>query len=158
MSIKETNVALFSRLKKDCRLVVFDEAHKAAAVQTKRVIEDLLRMPEGFENRALIGLSATPGRTTADSYDNNLLSNMFGNKLITIDASILNQVNLGRLQALNAIAEENIRHFIHNSEFNIKIIAHENQDAAVDVAPNDPLPCRFSSHTSRPDKSPHDSG
>ncbi len=108
MSIKETNTALFSRLKEDCRLVVFDEAHKAAAVQTKRVIEDLLRMPEGYENRALIGLSATPGRTTADSYDNNLLSNMFGNKLITIDASILNQVNLGRLQALNAIAEENI--------------------------------------------------
>ena len=108
MSIKETNTELFSRLKKDCRLVVFDEAHKAAAVQTKRVIEDLLRMPEGYENRALIGLSATPGRTTADSYDNNLLSNMFGNKLITIDASILNQVNMGRLQALNAIAEENI--------------------------------------------------
>lgn len=53
-------------------------------------------------------MSATPGRTTVDSYDNNLLSNMFGNKLITIDASILNQVNLGRLQALNAIAEENI--------------------------------------------------
>ena len=108
MSIKETNAELFSRLKKDCRLVVFDEAHKAAAAKTKRVIEDLLRMPEGYENRALIGLSATPGRTTVDSYDNNLLSNMFGNKLITIDASILNQVNLGRLQALNAIAEENI--------------------------------------------------
>ena len=108
MSIKETNVSLFARLKRDCRLVVFDEAHKAAAPQTKRVIEELLRMPQGYENRALIGLSATPGRTTADSYDNNLLSNMFGNKLITIDASILNQVNLGRLQALNAIAEENI--------------------------------------------------
>ena len=34
---------------------------------------------------------------------------------------------------------QKFRHFIHNSEFNIKIIAHENQDAAVDVAPNDPL-------------------
>ena len=87
---------------------MFDEAHKAAATQTKHVIEDLLKMPEGYENRALIGLSATPGRTTVDTYDNNLLSYMFGNKLITIDASILNQVNLGRLQALNAIAEENI--------------------------------------------------
>lgn len=108
MSIKDTNPELFSRLKIDCRLVVFDEAHKAAATQTKRVIEDLLRMPNGYENRALIGLSATPGRTTADSYDNNLLSNMFGNKLIAIDASILNQVNMGRLQALNAVAEENI--------------------------------------------------
>lgn len=108
MSIKETNPELYARLKLDCRLIVFDEAHKAAATQTKRVIEDLLRMPAGYENRALIGLSATPGRTTVDTYDNNLLSNMFGNKLITIDASILNQVNLGRLQALNEIAEENI--------------------------------------------------
>ena len=34
---------------------------------------------------------------------------------------------------------QKFRHFIHNSKFNIKIIAHENQDAAVDVAPNDPL-------------------
>ena len=34
---------------------------------------------------------------------------------------------------------QKFRHFIHNGEFNIKIIAHENQDAAVDVAPNDPL-------------------
>ncbi len=34
---------------------------------------------------------------------------------------------------------QKFRHFIHNGEFNIKIIAHENQDAAVSVAPNDPL-------------------
>ena len=108
MSIKDANPELYTRLKIDCRLIVFDEAHKAAATQTKHVIEDLLKMPEGYENRALIGLSATTGRTTVDTYDNNLLSYMFGNKLITIDASILNQVNLGRLQALNAIAEENI--------------------------------------------------
>ena len=108
MSIKQSNPTAFQRLKKDCRLLVFDEAHKAAAAQTKTVIEDLLRMPTGYENRALIGLSATPGRTTEDTYDNNLLSNMFGNKLICIDASIINQINLGRLQALNAVAEENI--------------------------------------------------
>ncbi len=108
MSIKQSNPTAFQRLKRDCRLLVFDEAHKAAAAQTKTVIEDLLRMPTGYENRALIGLSATPGRTTEDTYDNNLLSNMFGNKLICIDASIINQINLGRLQALNAVAEENI--------------------------------------------------
>ena len=34
---------------------------------------------------------------------------------------------------------QKFRHFIHNGEFKIRIIAHENQDAAVDVAPNDPL-------------------
>lgn len=108
MSIFENNQELFERLKKDCRLIVFDEAHKAAASQTKRTIEAILRMPAGYENRALIGLSATPGRTTEASYDNNLLTNMFGGKLIHIDAEILNQINMGRLQALNETAETNI--------------------------------------------------
>ena len=108
MSIFDSSPELFERLKKDCRLIVFDEAHKAAAAQTKKVIEALMRMPNGYENRALIGLTATPGRTTEDSYDNNLLTNMFGNKLINIDSSILNQINLGPLQALNTVAEENI--------------------------------------------------
>lgn len=34
---------------------------------------------------------------------------------------------------------QKFRHFIHEDSFNIKIIAEENQDFAVDVAPNDPL-------------------
>ena len=108
MSIADSKPELYERLKKDCRLVVFDEAHKAAAKQTQKVIEGLMRMPAGYENRALIGLTATPGRTTEDSYDNNLLTNMFGNKLIYIDSSILNQINMGKLKALNTMAESNI--------------------------------------------------
>lgn len=108
MSIADSHPDLYERLKKDCRLVVFDEAHKAAAKQTQKVIEGLMRMPQGYENRSLIGLTATPGRTTEDSYDNNLLTNMFGNKLIYIDSDILNQINYGKLKALNTVAETNI--------------------------------------------------
>lgn len=108
MSIADSNPELYERLKRDCRLVVFDEAHKAAAKKTQSIIEDLMRMPAGYDNRALIGLTATPGRTTEDSYDNNLLTNMFGNKLIYIDSSILNQINMGKLKALNTVAESNI--------------------------------------------------
>ena len=108
MAIANSNKALFERLKKDCRLVVFDEAHKAAATQTRKIIEEFMRLPEGYENRALIGLTATPGRTTEDSYDNNLLTNMFGGKLIHIDSDILNQINYGKLRALNTVAETNI--------------------------------------------------
>lgn len=108
MSIHDSNPALFERLKKDCRLLVFDEAHKAAAEKTRKIIEKLMLMPQGYENRALVGLSATPGRTTETSYDNNLLTNMFGGKLIHIDSAILNQINMGRLQALNSVAEDNI--------------------------------------------------
>lgn len=108
MSIYDSNPELFERLKKDCRLVLFDEAHKAAAEKTKRIIENLMLMPQGYMNRALIGLSATPGRTTEASYDNNLLTNMFGGKLIHIDADVINQINMGKLKALNSVAEENI--------------------------------------------------
>ncbi len=108
MSIASSHSNLYERLKKDCRLIVFDEAHKAAAKQTKKVIEGLMQMPQGYENRALVGLTATPGRTTEDTYDNNLLANMFGNKLIYIDSDILNQINYGKLKALNTIAEANI--------------------------------------------------
>ena len=108
MCIVNSNSAVYERFKQECRLLVFEDPHKAAARQTQKVIEGLMLMPPGYENRALIGLTATPGRTTDDSYDNNLLTNMFGNKLIYIDANILNQINFGRLQALNTVAEENI--------------------------------------------------
>ena len=108
MSIYDSDKNLFERLKKDCRLIVFDEAHKAAATKTKKVIDLLMMMPQGYENRALLGLTATPGRKTDSSYDNNLLSNMFGNKLINIDSSILNQINYGPKQSLNVVPENNI--------------------------------------------------
>ncbi len=122
MSIADSHPDLYERLKKDCRLVVFDEAHKAAAKQTQKVIEGLMRMPQGYENRALIGLTATPGRTTENSYDNNLLTNMFGNKLIHIDSDILNQINYGKLKALNTVAEANIIKYFQERHILAKMI------------------------------------
>lgn len=123
MSIFTFNSELFERLKKDCRLIVFDEAHKAAADQTKKIIEKLMLMPSGYENRALLGLSATPGRTTEASYDNNLLTNMFGGKLIYIDSDTLNRINMGKLGALNSVAEKNIIKYFQERKILSKIMA-----------------------------------
>lgn len=122
MSLYDSNKALYDRLKKDCRLVVFDEAHKASADKSKRIIDNLMLMPQGYENRALVGLSATPGRTTEASYDNNLLTNMFGGKLIYIDADVINQINMGKLKALNSVAEENIIKYFQERRILSKII------------------------------------
>lgn len=122
MSISSGNPNLFERLKKDCCLVVFDEAHKAAATRTKNVIEDLMLMPDGYENRALIGLTATPGRTTIDSFDNKLLADMFGDKLIYIDSGILNQINYGKLKALNTMAENNIIKYFQERRILAKMV------------------------------------
>lgn len=79
-------------------------------------------MPANYENRSLIGLTATPGRTTEDSYDNNLLTNMFGGKLIHIDSDILNQINYGKLKALNTVAEENIIKYFQERRILAKMI------------------------------------
>lgn len=122
MSIAGSKPELYERLKRDCRLLVFDEAHKASATQTQKIIEGLLRKPEGYENRALLGLTATPGRTTEDSYDNNLLTNMFGNKLIHIDSDILNQINYGKLKALNMVAEDNIIKYFQERHILAKMV------------------------------------
>lgn len=113
---------MYERLKKDCRLIVFDEAHKAAANKTRKIIEDFMCMPANYENRSLIGFTATPGRTTEDSYDNNLLTNMFGGKLIHIDSDILNQINYGKLKALNTVAEENIIKYFQERRILAKMI------------------------------------
>lgn len=125
LSIAKNNSELYDRLKKDCRVLVFDEAHKAAASQTYKVIESFMRMPAGYENRALIGLTATPGRTTEISSDNKLLTNMFGNKLIHIDSDILNQINLGKLKALNIIAESNIIKYFQERKILAKMISRK---------------------------------
>ncbi|MCI6697690.1 MAG: DEAD/DEAH box helicase family protein [Lachnospiraceae bacterium] len=108
MSIAKNNVSEFERIKKDCRLIIFDEAHKAAADETRTVIESLMCMPNNMDNRALIGLTATPGRSTDESSDNTRLTNMFSNRKIGIDAEVINQMNMGRLEALNTDAETNI--------------------------------------------------
>lgn len=121
MSIRTSSPEIFEILHKNCRLLVFDEAHKAAARRTRDTIEALLRMPKGYDNRALLGLSATPGRTTQISYANSLLSDMFGNKLVCIDSKILDQVNYGRLGALNKVAETNIIKYFQERRILAKI-------------------------------------
>lgn len=137
MSIFESNTALFDRLQQDCGLVVFDEAHKAAA-KTKAIIEKMMLMPEGYSNRALIGLSATPGRTTESSYNNNLLANMFGNKLIGIDTDLLNQINLGKLKALNTVAEDNIIRYFQErrilSKLKVEKLKYSTEFSEVEIA------------------------
>ena len=107
-SIKSSNLDLFEAILRDVRLVVYDEAHKASAEETRELIEQLMSRKGGLEDRSLMGLSATPGRTTADSFDNNLLVSMFGNKIIGIDTKLMNSVNMSALEAANTKAETDV--------------------------------------------------
>lgn len=120
-SIKQNQPELFDQIAKDARLIVFDEAHKAAATETKQLVESFMWTPEGYEDRSLVGLTATPGRTTLTSDENKLLSNMFENRLIGIDVSVVNQMNMSQDTYLNHQEETNIIHYFQNARILARI-------------------------------------
>ena len=105
-SIARKNTALYERLRKEARLIVYDEAHKASAPESRKLINDL--MIKTGEDRALIGLSATPGREKRVSFDNRLLASTFGGYEIHIDTRLMNEVNYSRQKAINIKPEEDI--------------------------------------------------
>jgi len=125
MSISDLNPQLFEKLIIDTRLIVYDEAHKIAAGKTRSIIEKFMVKKPDMENRALLGLTATPGRSTDESFDNTLLSNMFSNKIISIDTKILNAMNLSTIKALNSQAEEDIIKYFQNRRILAKIVKEE---------------------------------
>ena len=114
MAITKSNPGLFAKLIADCRLLIVDEAHKAAATETKKVISDIMIKKVGMEDRTLIGLTATPGRNVADDTDIDRLVAMFDNKIITIDTETLNQINMTKIKAKNTEPERDIIRFFQN--------------------------------------------
>lgn len=98
----------FKQLVKHCNLVVFDEAHKALATETKRTIEQFMIKKADMCDRSLIGLTATPGRSTEQSAENDLLARMFENNIISIDTRLVDSINLSQIEALNANAENDV--------------------------------------------------
>lgn len=108
MSVAKGNKKLYSHLIEDCRLFVFDEAHKAAATETKKIISDFMRKTSGMENRFLLGLTATPGRTSNYSDENQNFSLMFENRIVSIDSDVINYMNFGKQVSENISSEKNI--------------------------------------------------
>jgi len=121
MSVARSNPNLFSKLVCDCTLIVIDEAHKASAPETKSVIDGIMTKKSGMRDRALIGLTATPGRKIDDNTEINRLITMFDNKAITIDTEILNMVNLTKFKAQNTEPERDIIRYFQDREILARI-------------------------------------
>lgn len=124
-AIHNSNEKLFSAIVRDTRLLVYDEAHKASATETRNIIEKIMTRAGGLEDRALMGLSATPGRTTNQSFDNSLLVSMFGNRIINIDTKLMNAVNLSAQEAANTEAEVDVIKYFQNRGVLAKIEKEE---------------------------------
>lgn len=117
MSIKKGNKSLLDEMTRRSRIIVVDEAHRAGAVETKRVINEL--MAYSGLRKSLIGLTATPGRT--GDVDTELFRGMFDNKIIDVDTSILNQLNLSKSEADNTIPEADIIKYFQDKGILAKI-------------------------------------
>lgn len=124
-AIQSSDANLFNAILRDTRLLVYDEAHKASATETRNIIEKIMTRTGGLEDRALMGLSATPGRTTTQSFDNDLLVSMFGNKIIGIDTKLINEVNLSAQEAANTETERDVIKYFQNRGVLSKIIKEE---------------------------------
>lgn len=124
-SMMSNNSTLFNKLISNACLVVYDEAHKASAPETKKVIEQFMTRRVDMPDRALMGLSATPGRTTENSFDNDILVSMFGNKIISIDTKLMNAVNMSAQEAINAEVEPDIIKYFQKRGILSKVIKEE---------------------------------
>lgn len=108
MAIAKNNESLFETLVQNCRLVVVDEAHKAAASETKKIISKLMTKKPTMNNRSLIGLTATPGRNVSNNEDIERLVGMFEHKIIEINPQLLNEINFTLHKAQNINEAEDI--------------------------------------------------
>lgn len=81
---KAGNDVFLSTLADKTTLVVMDEAHQAIADTYSYVLGQLV---EKHEDRSLLGLTATPGRTWNDPEADKKLAEFFGHKKVTLNKS-----------------------------------------------------------------------
>ena len=74
-------IQFIARLGGRCSLVIIDEAHQAVA-ETYKLVLDALVLP--YPNTALLGLTATPGRTWADINADEELADFFARRKVTL--------------------------------------------------------------------------
>ncbi|AFY33519.1 DEAD/DEAH box helicase [Calothrix sp. PCC 7507] len=80
-SAAKKSIRFINQLGVRCSLVIIDEAHQAVA-ETYKLVLDSLVVP--YEKTALLGLTATPGRTWADINTDAQLAKFFAQQKVTI--------------------------------------------------------------------------
>ena len=124
-SIYSKNKELFEKIKNNVRLIIYDEAHKASAPVSKKIIQELMIKKANMVDRALIGLSATPGRNGEISFDNDLLIEMFGGRKIKVEPELINKVNYSEEEALNMKYSKDIIKYFQERKVLSKLVKEE---------------------------------
>ena len=104
---------VFKELSNKASLIVFDEVHKAGAKITSKCIDELMKGTNTY-GKKLIGLTATPGRTTEMGRENLIFSESFDH-IIGIDVDRINAISLSPDEVRNySGSKEPIKYFQEN--------------------------------------------
>lgn len=126
ISLYKNNTKSYSSIRNSVQLIIFDEAHKSTALETQKVVENLMSVPKGRKNRQLIGLTATPGRNVYSSDDNQRLAEMYEKRIIKIDSKIVEQLRKSEIQYLNqSLADSEIIKYFQERQILSRIIREE---------------------------------
>lgn len=112
---------VFDYIDKNGTLIVFDEVHKAGASKYKKCIDSLMDRQHLYPKH-FIGLTATPGRSTAVSKENKLFSGSFDH-IIGIDVDKVLSISLNRNEAVNYSGSKEVIPFFQDQ----KILARLNR-------------------------------
>ncbi len=115
-----------------CSLIIFDEAHKIIAPTYSRIVELILCVSN---NCKLIGLSATPGRSTIKHDENSKLAEFFEKKKVTLKVDGYNSpieflqkekyianISYHYIDHNDTLSEQEIKEIESSDEFSYKIL------------------------------------
>lgn len=109
------SIQFINQLGSRSSLVVIDEAHQAIA-ETYKLVLDTLVVP--YQHTALLGLTATPGRTWADINADTELSAFFARRKVTLQVSGYNNP-IDYLVSEQYLARVNYRSLFYQSGLNL---------------------------------------
>ncbi|AFZ29913.1 type III restriction protein res subunit [Gloeocapsa sp. PCC 7428] len=120
------SIQFINQLGSRSSLVIIDEAHQAIA-ETYKLVLDTLVVP--YQHTALLGLTATPGRTWADINVDTELSAFFARRKVTLQVSGYNNP-IDYLVSEQYLARVNYRSLFYQSGLNLsdKDLKHIEQE------------------------------
>lgn len=129
---QKMNKPVFNEICDKASLIIFDEVHKSFAPMTKKCIDSLMKKANNY-GKKFIGLTATPGRTTEFSFENQRFSLEF-DKIVSIDVDRINNISLMPTEVRNYQgSKEPIKYFQENG-YLAKIEKH-----SIDFTPSDDI-------------------
>jgi superfamily II DNA or RNA helicase len=124
-SSKKNDSQLFSTIVENCKLFVVDEAHKAVAKDTKDTITKFMTLKNNMNDRSLLGLTATPGRSSSDEQENKKLVNLFDNVIFGIEPKLIEKFNKGEYIASNKEINTDIIKYLQEKKVLSKLIKED---------------------------------